>query len=250
MTKKTKKKDSLEGLNPSEDIELQPRTEAEGELNLSEYTFVEENTIKNFLEKEEDKNKVDSDESSVSRIDELSLELRALEQTLLKKEQDFRDRNLSTLKTEENLLDTAVVDTFITPDILLKDRDFKAVLNIYVTKNNVSWVLTDVTRANLFYKITGGNICKRGTDKDSSKTTMKNFETMIHCCEELSINHLTFRVNVGFGMKKSTKNTKNLLKILSLFRHDDIAVFEEVCKDRPACVSTVRLKGGRRGRKT
>lgn len=133
---------------------------------------------------------------------------------------------------------------------ILKEKDFKAILNIYVTKNNVSWVLTDVTRTNLFYKITGGNICKRGTDKDSSKTTLKNFETIIQCCMDLGINYLIFRVNTGFGLKRHLKNTKNIIKLLTLFKHPDISTFEEVYKDRRPCVSTVRLKGGRRGRRT
>lgn len=152
-------------------------------------------------------------------------------------------------EVDQNVFEQMLTNKISTASIL-KQKPFKVVLNVYVTKNNVSWVLTDCTRANLFYKITGGNICKRGTDKDSSKTTLKNFETIIKCCEELKVDYITFHLNTGFGTKKHVKNTKDLIKLLSLFKHPTITMFEEVIKERPPCVSTVRLKGGRRGRRT
>ena len=50
---------------------------------------------------------------------------------------------------------------------------FKVVLHVYCTKNNVSWVLSDITRSNIFYKRTGGNATKRGYLKNSQKVSLQ-----------------------------------------------------------------------------
>lgn len=195
------------------------------------------------------------EDDSVAELEYLTTELRAfskkLDSSKIKVQLDQnldKDKDLD-LEGDQKLIEE-ILSSKTNVDTILKERTFKALLNVYVTKNNVSWVLTDVFGANLFYKITGGSICKRGTDKDSSKTTIKNFETMIKCCEELKIDHLIVHLNTGYSTKKSPKNTKNLIKILSLFKHSDITTFEEIIKKRKPCVSTVRVKGGRRGRRT
>lgn len=157
------------------------------------------------------------------------------------KDKDIDLVNEKNLNVKENLV--------IESSKLLQKYKFRAIINVYVTKNNVSWVLTDVTRNNIFFKITGGQICKRGTDKNTSKTTLKNFETVIKNCKDLNINHVTFYVNTGFATKKHIGLTKNLVKLIMLFKDPALEKYEEIFNCRKPPVSTVRIKGGRRGRR-
>jgi ribosomal protein S11 len=168
-------------------------------------------------------------------IDTKELQNATLQQILDNNSQSLQD--ISSESTIQNLVEARNLEKY----------KFRAILNVYATKNNVSWVLTDVTGANIFFKKSGGMICKRGSDKNSSKTTLKNFEEVIEVVKTLKIDYLTFQLKSGFGTKKSPAITKSVFKLLSLFR--DIDKYSDIVDSTTRAISKMRLKGGKRGRR-
>ena len=133
---------------------------------------------------------------------------------------------------------------------LLENTKFKAVLSIYSTKNNVFFVLTDVTLKNIFLKRSGGMQCKRGTDKNSQKVALKNLDQVINAIENLKIDFLLLRLRSGVRNKKHSVTNKAVEKLCTTLKIKSCVIYDSIINSTKVAISTVRMKGGRRGRRT
>ena len=124
---------------------------------------------------------------------------------------------------------------------------FRGILSVYTSKNNVSWVLSDVTMSNIYFKVTGGMVSKRGTEKNSSKFIIKNFEKIQQIIKELSFTRMIIYLKKAYGTKAHSATTKGLLKLLST---TDLGMGQiPIYNNTTVARSYVRPKGGRRGRR-
>lgn len=128
---------------------------------------------------------------------------------------------------------------------------FKVVLSVYCTKNNICWLITDVTKTQIFYKISGGYTTKRGYLKNSQKTCLQNFELVLEALENLKANYIFCHLNTGIGTKKHPSTSKAVLKILDGFKFNntDYKIFPSIINTTPHIITPIRLKGGKRGRR-
>lgn len=92
---------------------------------------------------------------------------------------------------------------------------FRAVLSVYTSKNNVSWVLSDVLMMNHYLTLSGGMVTKRGTQKPSAKSTLSNFKKVLQSVKELGVTNLTILLKKAYGSKAHTPTTKNVFRLLS-----------------------------------
>ena len=92
---------------------------------------------------------------------------------------------------------------------------FRAVLSVYTSKNNVSWVLSDVLMVNHYLTLSGGMVTKRGTEKPSAKSTLANFKKVLQTIKELGITQLTILLKKAYGSKAHTPTTKNVSRLMT-----------------------------------
>ena len=108
---------------------------------------------------------------------------------------------------------------------------------------------TDITLCEILYKRTGGIENKKGYLKNSQKISLKNSQLVINAIKDLEIDHLFCSVKMGFGTKKHRPTMRSVCKILESFEGYGFKKYPVVRDLSPVSISTIRLKGGRRGRR-
>ena len=109
-------------------------------------------------------------------------------------------------------------------------------------------VVTDITGSQLYKKGTGGLECKRGTDKNSQKTIEVLIKKAIAECELMSVTKLYCSVNAARFNRAHKGTTKYALKLLQTLK-TKIQIANGIANDTPISISTIRVAGGRRGRR-
>ena len=130
-----------------------------------------------------------------------------------------------------------------------KNTPFKACLQVYCTKNNVNWVITNITRDQIYYKRTGGMDNKKGYLKNSQKLAIKNAELIVQALESLKVDQLFCYLRMGYGTKKHRPTFRAAAKIVENFKSNSFKTYGGLIDSTRKSISTVRLKGGRRGRR-
>ena len=132
----------------------------------------------------------------------------------------------------------------------LSSLKFKVYLNVFTSKNNISWVITDVTRKQVYHKISGGHSTKRGYLKNSQKVALKNFQLVVEALLNLNVDYVFCTLKSAFGTKKHLPTTRAALRILETLKKNDLLkVYDQVINTSSRNVSVTRPKGGRRGRR-
>ena len=126
---------------------------------------------------------------------------------------------------------------------------FKVNLKIYITKNNISWVITDCTNTQIYYKRTGAQLTKRGNLKNSQKVALQNLEYIIDALKNIKADLVFVYLKNGFGTKKHPGTYRSVLKIMETLKKA-VNVYQLIFNDSAISISKTRLKGGRRGRRT
>ena len=121
---------------------------------------------------------------------------------------------------------------------------FKVCLHVYCTKNNISWVITDITKKQIYFKKTGGMGTKRGYLKNSQKVGLKNFEEVLEALRNIKADYVFCYIKHGFGTKKHLPTFKSALNILDTLKKTEIVCNKYVVNSTKKAVSQVRLKGG------
>jgi len=140
------------------------------------------------------------------------------------------------------------VDTGVSPTIPEKTL-FRAVLNIFTSKNNVGFVLTDVSQSQIYFKATGGGATKRGTEKNMSKTVIKNLGKVEKAIEELKVDALTIFVSKAHGTMGHLPTTKNTVKLVTTKQWNMAQTVKVYNSTKRKEGKDPRWAGGRRGRR-
>lgn len=136
-------------------------------------------------------------------------------------------------------------DTFET----LSKLKFKVYLNVFVSKNNISWVVTDVTRKQIYYKISGGYTTKKGYLRNSQKVALKNLQSVTEILTNLKVDYVFCAVKSAYGTKKHVPTTRSVLRLLESLKTNGFTVFDHVINTTARNVSYTRPQGGKKGRR-
>lgn len=120
-------------------------------------------------------------------------------------------------------------------------------LAILTSKNNCNYVVTDITGTQLYAKGSGGNEAKN-TNKNSQKTVDALMKKAINECEQMGVTHLRIGLDGERGNRSHRGTTKYTLKVIQGFK-TPIQVEPGIINDTPHSISTIRPKGGSRGRR-
>jgi ribosomal protein S11 len=108
-------------------------------------------------------------------------------------------------------------------------------------------VVTDVTGTHIYAKGSGGNDAK-GANKNSQKSIDGIMKKAIQECEQMGITHLKVGLNGQRFNRTHRGTTKYALKLVQGFK-TPIEISSGIANDTPHAISTIRLKGGARGRR-
>ena len=133
-------------------------------------------------------------------------------------------------------------------------KQFRAIFNVYVTKNNIIVGLYDALDRHRLVssgKDTGGNYTDRGTDKNSAKVMEQVLATYENYIKELKIDHLIINLIRGNLNRRSISAEKNISNLLTSWKLENVEVYSDllVNKSRKPHGKPNRRKGGRRGRR-
>lgn len=131
----------------------------------------------------------------------------------------------------------------------LSNLKFKVYLNVFTSKNNISWVITDVTRKQIYYKISGGCTTKKGYLRNSQKVALKNLQTITEILTNLKVDYIFCTVKSAFGTKKHLPTTRSVIKLLESLKSSGFNVYDHVINTSARNVSYTRPQGGKKGRR-
>lgn len=173
------------------------------------------------------------------------MENKLVEDKFLEEKKPVNSEILEVEKTPVEILEEP--KELIWQDPVLKGK-FKIKVKVYVTKNNVSWVITDILDQ-VIYKKTGGMTTKRGYLKNSQKVSVKNFSELFNVIKELKADYIYYSFTHGFGNKKSVSTMKSVTQIVEGFKNTFTNQCPVLINKTSRRISTIRLQGGRRGRR-
>ena len=180
--------------------------------------------------------------TSLSTVQE-SLQIAETDSKTPQSELELVDTKLETLTQKR--YEKVKKDTFET----LSKLKFKVYLNVFVSKNNISWVVTDVTRKQIYYKISGGYTTKKGYLRNSQKVALKNLQSVTEILTNLKVDYVFCAVKSAYGTKKHLPTTRSVLKLLESLKTSGFTVFDHVINTTARNVSYTRPQGGKKGRR-
>ena len=127
---------------------------------------------------------------------------------------------------------------------------FRALLKIESNKNNVSYVITDVTGTQIYAKQSGGCLTKRGTSKNSQKVIDMLYKNAVASIGKLGIEDLTIFHSQGRYNRAHKFTSKYVLRTINTTKIPDIEVNSNIINNTPIAKSKITVKGGTsRGRR-
>lgn len=162
---------------------------------------------------------------------------------------NYNDQPESKLNTDSlsgnvdlNTTDASALST-------VKPKLFKGCLNIYTSKNNVHYVLTDITRSQIYLKLTGGQAEKkvRGCEKNSLKHSTANLYKVIEFIKNIGMDQVYVYLKKAYSVRGHAGTLKSIQKLITTT--GSTLFYSEIFNDTPVVKTKLSPKGGRRGRK-